>query len=276
MPPSLGDEVAEQGWCTGAVIAHDMVPDVAQYLAHPGTQPTTVNADDWLVVVSQTCDVVAGKIEAEPFVEVLHCTPIAKLRAGRKNLGSTRYLDFKPNRVTHEDVALTAHAVPGRYLIPRDFFRARAPDSARHLSDTATARVLAWYSLRYGRPCWPDSFVSRIGNATQEALEKAIEPLKDDIAEVRVGIAEKYLELGKGESYHVAVYFIVEEAVWTQDVEGRTAIHEAFAKFISELNGCYGIEVNDELSGVVSGCEFTWQETRATDEWNFANLSHRE
>jgi hypothetical protein len=27
---------------------------------------------------------------------------------------------------------------------------------------------------------------------------------------------------------------------------------------------------------VLSGRQFTWQQTRTTDEWNFANLSHRE
>jgi hypothetical protein len=45
---------------------------------------------------------------------------------------------------------------------------------------------------------------------------------------------------------------------------------------VSTLDGCVGIAVNQGLSEVVSGAEFTWQDTRATDEWNFANLSHRE
>ena len=64
--------------------------------------------------------------------------------------------------------------------------------------------------------------------------------------------------------------------IWEGDVEGRAAINAAFATFVSKLNECDGIEVDQNLSEVVSGDEFTWQETRATDEWNFANLSHRE
>ena len=83
-------------------------------------------------------------------------------------------------------------------------------------------------------------------------------------------------ELDEGESYHVAVFFVVDEEVWDDDVEGREAIQAAFAKFTSELESCDGIEVDKENSDVVSGGMFTWQETRATDEWNFANLSHRE
>ena len=36
------------------------------------------------------------------------------------------------------------------------------------------------------------------------------------------------------------------------------------------------IEVNEELSEVVPRNEFSWQETRQTDLWDFANLSHRD
>jgi hypothetical protein len=252
-----------------------MVMAIAPHLARPGQDPVLVGDADWLVVVSQTCDVLASKLEAEPLVEILHCRPISKLRKGTKELRSTRTLDFKPNRDTHGDLCLSAHAVADRYVVPREFLRDNGPDQGRRLGDVATARVLAWYSLRYGRPIWPDEFVRRI-SGIKDALEAALEPLKDDIAEVRVRIAEEDNELGEGESYHVAVFFVVDEEVWNEDVQGREAIQSAFAKFTSELENCDGIEVNKENSDVVSGGLFTWQETRATDEWNFANLSHRE
>jgi len=276
LPPTFGEEVAGQGWCTGAVVPHAVVPALAQHLVRPGAaQPAPVQAEDWLVVVSQTCDVLATKLDAEPFVEVLHCKTIAKLRSQHKELRSTRVLDFKPNRDTHDAIVLSAHAVADRYLLPREVLKDHGPDPARRLSDVSTSRVLAWYALRYGRPIWPDEFVSRIGKA-RAALEQALEPLRDDIAEVRIGIAEKDQELAAGQSYHVAAYFVVDETIWEGDVKGREAIHAAFAKFVSELEACDGIEVNQDLSEVVSGGDFTWQETRATDEWNFANLSHRD
>lgn len=271
----FGDEVAERGWCTGAVVPPAMVSAIGQHLARPGMGPVVVAETDWLVVVSQTCDVLAIKLDAEPLVEVLHCRTIPKLRKGNKELRSTRVLDFKPNRDSHGDLCLSAHAVSDRYEVPREFLRDHAPDAARRLSEVATSRVLAWYSLRYGRPIWPDNFVGRI-SSVKDVLETALEPLKDDIAEVRVSIVEQSQELGESESYHVAVFFIVQEDVWNEDVEGREAIHAAFNKFTAELDGCDGIEVDKDNSGVVSGGVFTWQETHATDEWNFANLSHRE
>jgi hypothetical protein len=272
----LGDEVAEQGWCAGAVVPQGMLPAIAQHLARPGAAAAQVAEADWLIVVSQTCDVVARTLEAEPFVEVLHCKPIKKPRTQYRDFRSTRILDFRPNRETYEAVALTAHAVADRYLIPRELLRDQAPDGDRRLSREAAQRIMAWYALRAGRPSWPDAFVKRIDKDSEDALEAAIEPLKEDIAEVRIGIAEKDEELGDDQAYHVAVYFIVDALIWEGDVEGRTAINTAFATFVSKLDGCDGIEVDQDLSEVVSGDEFTWQETRATDEWNFANLSHRE
>ena len=273
---AFGDEVGQQGWCTGAVVPQAMVPTIAGHLARPGGAPAQVAEADWLVIVSQTCDVVAQKLEAEPFVEVLHCRPIKKPRSQYRDFRSTRILDFRPNRETHDAVSLTAHAIADRYVVPRELFKHHAPDDERKLSNVAAQRVLAWYALRSGRPSWPDAFVKRIDKEAEEALEQALEPLKEDIAEVRVGIAEQNQELGDDQAYHVAVYFIVDQEIWDGDVEGRAAINTAFATFASKLNGCDGIEVNQDLSEVVPGGVFTWQETRATDEWNFANLSHRE
>lgn len=276
MPPTFGEEIAKQGWCTGAVVAAADVPAIAHYLVRPGAgKPAAIEPKDWLVVVSQTCDVLATKLDAEPFVELLHFRPCEKLRTQHKELRSTRILDFKPNRQAHEPLVLSAHAVADRYLVPREILKDSVPDDARRLSEASTSRVLAWYALRYGRPIWPDRFVARIGKS-KTALEETLAPMRDDIAEVRVGIVEKDQELDEDQAYHVAVYFVVDEKVWESDVEGRTAIQAVFAKFVSELAGCQGIEVNQDLSEVVSGAEFTWQETRATDEWNFANLSHQE
>jgi hypothetical protein len=273
---AFGDDVAQRSWQTGSVLPADLLPLLAPHLTRPGLATTAVAADDWLVVISQTCDILATRLDAEPYVEVLHCRPVAgKPRKGRRDLQSTRYLDFRPNRDTHAELVLGAHAIADRYIIPRDLLAAHDSDPARRLSDVAARRVLAWYALRASRPSWPKAFVDRVSGA-KVALEKALEPLVDEIAEVRVTIRESNAELERGQPYHVAVYFVVDEATWNTDPEGRAPIHAAFALFVGELAACAGIEVNRELSQVISGGEFRWQAARLTDEWNFANLSHRE
>jgi len=275
---ALGDDVAQRGWRTGSVVSAEMLPLLQPHLTRHDQPPAQVTADDWLVVVSQTCDIVAPKLEAEPFVEVLLCKPIpGKPRKGRRNLESTRYLDFRPNRETHTGLVLSAHAVADRYVIPRNLLAANEPDQARCLDKIASSRVLAWYALRAGRPSWPNKFCDRIHSAT-DALKDALDLdlFADDKSEVRVAIVEKERELKEGEPYHVAVYFVVDENTWDSDIEGREAINGAFAKFVSELDACAGVKVNQELSGVIPGNEFSWQDTQQTDQWNFANLSHRD
>lgn len=277
MPSTFGDEVARQGWCTGAVIPHNLAPEILPYLARHGTEMPEVAADDWLVVISHTCDVVASKEEQEPFVEVLHCRPLeGRPRSQFADFRSTRTIDFKPDSLHHSAVVLSAHAVRDRYAIPREALRNHLPDGGRRVSAAVSQRLLEWYALRYGRPSWPNAFVRRIPREAQAALESALLPRKLEIAEVRVAIRERDEELDNNEAYHLAVYFVVDQEIWDTDADGRRTVNEAFAAFVAALNTCDGIEVNTDLSGVVSGGEFTWQETRATDLWNFANLSYRE
>ena len=113
----------------------------------------------------------------------------------------------------------------------------------------------------------------RIKGAAALALA-ALAPLKDDIAEVRIAIAEADAELDDETPYHVAVFFVVDQLDWNSDVDARTAVFGAFVKFTVALKGCHGIEVNDDLSRVAPGEAFSWQETRTSDLWNFANLSN--
>lgn len=273
---ALGDDVAQQGWQTGSAVPAAMLPALIEHLTRPGLQPAEIGAADWLVLVSQTCDVVVSKLEAEPWVEILHCTPHAgKPRKGRRDLESTRYLDFRPNRATHPDLVLSAHAIANRYIIPRELLAAHAPDQARRLDATASQRVLAWYALRAGRPSWPDAFCDRL-KPVRAALEDALDQISDDVAQVRIAIRQKGEELGAGAPYQVAVYFVVDAEVWNENVDGRKAIHAAFAKFVAELDSCDGVEVDKDLSDVVPGDDFSWQETKQTDLWDFAYLSHRE
>ncbi|HET8940221.1 MAG TPA: hypothetical protein VFN67_42560, partial [Polyangiales bacterium] len=178
---------------------------------------------------------------------------------------------FKPNIETHPTLALTAHATADRYVVPRELLLKANPDCARILSATASRRLLEWYALRARRPAWPDVFLGRIRPA-QGMFERILDPFGDEL-EVRVSIVEASDEL-TSEPYHIAIFFVVDEEVWIRDTTQRSAIQSAFAKFVSALKGCVGISIDEEKSGVFSGAEFSWQQTRLSDEWNFANLSY--
>lgn len=271
----IGPSIAARGWCAGRVVPHTEVEKLGSHLTRHGAQLTVVGEGEWLVVISQTCDVVARSIQAEPFVEVLHCIPVkGKIRTQHANLRSTRRLDFKPNRDTDAALVLTAHATIDRYLIPRELLVDIDPDPNRRFDDIAVKRVAAWYALRYSRPAWPDRFVERV-HAYKEKFEAAISQIGDNL-EVRVAISPSDIELAPERSYQIAIWFVVDALAWNDDPSVREMAHKAFGEFINIMKTCDGIELNTEYGGVISGEDFTWQETRTTDEWNFANLSHSE
>jgi len=269
--PSFGELVAAKGWRTGSVISPTLYEAVQPFLARPHQLAVMIGIDDWLVIASQACDVVAQNEEAEPLVEVLRCSCIAEPRAEYRDVRSTRVLDFRPNRETHAQVVLTAHATTDRFLVPRRILIQGAPDETRSLNANATKRILWWTALRYARPAWPNAFVQRLPK--KKSLEKILESLPSEV-EVRVAITPSEQELPETEAYKLAVYFIVPEE--TVDAGVREAIHAAFGQFVAAVDKCAGIDVEQDLSQVRMGDEFTWQETRSTDEWNFANLSYLE
>ncbi len=270
---SLGEQVDAQGWFSGAVIPMAMAEAALPYFARHNVDQVEIKDVDWLVVVSQTCDIVCHSELQEPFIEVLLCRPIEALRGEYQGRKSTRILDLKPNPRLHPELALTAHAVRDRYTIPRSFLIGGKPDDKRVLSEAAIANIQQWYALRYTRPAWPDAFNARFSRGMKKRLAAALKGIPTDEVEVRVAIAESEDELEDAEDYHIVVFFIVDQEQWDNSPAIREAATLAYASFISAIEECPNIDVNPEIGGVLSGDAFSWQQTRSTDEWNFANLS---
>ena len=273
---STGEKLFALGWRAGSVLPPELYKSIRRYLHHVDSKaPKHIDPDNWLVVVSQSCDIVVPKDDAEKYVELLWAHPhVGKPRTQLCNLHSTRQLDFHPNKDVFRDTVLTAHASTDRFVVPRSALLGSHPDAHRTLSAAATKRLHAWLALRYNRPAWPESFVARINpKPIKIRLLDALKPLMDDIAEVRIGISPKDLDLDKNNSYKVVVYFVASEEKFENSPDTRRLVQEGFNKFVSALKDCEGIELDTDLSEVVSGGEFTWEETQSTDLWDFAYLS---
>jgi hypothetical protein len=274
---TLGQRLNDLGWQCGSVLPEQMYAEMRPLLSRPNEETVAMPVSaDWLVVISQTCDVVAHMLNQEPHVEVVWCRAIDRPRAQFCDIKSTRRLDFRPDRQNHPEVVLTVHAAHDRYVLPRSILTNCRPRPDRRLAGMSIRRIQAWIALRYSRPAWPDQFVARLDPARGK-LVQALEAVdSDDIAEVRIALSPHDIELNDREPYTVAVFFVVDEQVWESDPAKRQAIHASFGKFISALKGCGGIAVDENFSGVVSGAKFTWQQVQLTDQWNFANLTYRE
>jgi hypothetical protein len=154
---TIGETLDGKGWQCGATIPPEMYQSVIMYLRHDAgaSESREIAPDDWLIVLSQTCDVVARKLVQEPLVEVLWCHVVGKRRRQFLNRRSTRELDFRPDSRQLPNLYLSAHATRDRYVIPRQVFADFSPRSDRRLSDkgsrwTATLVRAAIYAAGLG------------------------------------------------------------------------------------------------------------------------------
>lgn len=277
MSKKVGNEIHQLGWQSGSVLSPGHIQSLDSIFSLYDKDRFNYQPEDWLVLVSQTCDIVVDKLEAEPYVEVLLCRPIKdkKPRSQFSAMKSTRVIDFRPNKDTHEALILSAHATRDRFCIPREALLNKAPDQNRQLSSEAIRNIGYWYALRYSRPAWPNQLVKRFQTAVESIIE-ILRPLSDEIAEVRISIEQFDRDLDLNEDYNIIVYFVVAEEIWNREAELREQITKAYWDFVNTVKSCIGISVNEEFSGVFPGNEFTWELTQSTDLWNFANLTHSE
>jgi hypothetical protein len=101
----------------------------------------------------------------------------------------------------------------------------------------------------------------------RDKLEKALKPLDEDSTEIRVSISMQ------GDRFRLAVYLVVDEELWEGGATEKTRAIACFQQFVAVLANCDGIDVDADLSTAISGAEFTWQDMKTTDPWNFASLT---
>jgi hypothetical protein len=261
-PDSPCSDIKRLGWRCGSVVASNMYETILSEVC----QPPSITKDDWLIVISHSCDVTAPRIIQEPYAELLLCRKVSKADSNFINRKSTRRLHFRPNRAILPDLVLNAHATADRIIIPRQILNAGPPCDSRTMSEGAVRSIQKWYALRFDRAAWPDE-LNECLSSVKDKLELALATLDDEETELRV----QYTELSPGK-FRMVVYLVVSEEMWLEQPQFRANAISCFHQFLVELKKCTCIEV-DDMSAAVNGADFSWQASRDTDIWNFANLT---
>lgn len=166
----LGQILIGQGWSQGAIFRAEKVLLAWNDLEEVNSTPNAIrlataplDADDWLVVVSQTCDIVM-KPEIEPYVEAVVC---------RVEQDRTRFPTYKPSArrfVIDERRGLVAHAEL-RVQLSKQLLATLTPEPWP--GDEYTLRWFQdWLAWRYLRPAIDDDIVQAIQPAIREALRR--------------------------------------------------------------------------------------------------------
>lgn len=169
--------------------------------------------DNFLIVVTQSCDLVHHKLEDEPYAECIECRPIDKVDGNftyGKNPrclhlyivaenGDERAVEIRPHRMHRFDRSILGE------LIPNDRY---------YLSERTCRILIRWLAGRYLRAAFPDEFNNRM-YVVKEKLKKKAVKLADLVTGIYVMIIPDK-EIAPDKTYHVTLLALLEAS---EDVE---------------------------------------------------------
>lgn len=159
------ERIRAAGWAQRSIIS----PSDLEVLREKGH--LDVGTSDMCgIVLSQSCDVLAGSYDDEPIVEIIVADPLVK--------SDWRYVRLRNPRILHLLLRVgdvdTYHELQAfrRRTLPRHLLETIAPDPTRQLADASGRQLITWIVERYVRPAFPDEFLRRLGK-----VDKRLETL---------------------------------------------------------------------------------------------------
>jgi hypothetical protein len=148
--------IERHGWRQGAVLGAQLAAE-ARKLAPSGIAAAE---SDWLIVTSHDCDVVNGKLEKEPTVEVLRAGVVPQKKPDKQQVWgrNPREMQLTADDGAGGSVVLSVK-VHERWFMPRELLASEPP---RRMLDDKTRRLIAeWLAKRYIRAAFPTAFDAR-------------------------------------------------------------------------------------------------------------------
>lgn len=148
--------IEQHGWRQGAVLGVNLAAK-ARELAPSGIVFTE---SDWLIVTSHDCDVVNGRLEKEPTVEVLRAAIVQQKKPDRQQVWgrNPREMQLAVDDGVGGSVVLSVK-VHERWSMPRDLLVSEAPHRVLH--EKPRRLIAEWLAKRYIRAAFPTAFDAR-------------------------------------------------------------------------------------------------------------------
>ena len=258
------ERLIKRGWKQGMIL----IPGDCRLQAHAHHPITN---DDRLLIVSQTCDLVQGSFERDPYFEVLCLHPMDRAPDGgyRGGKNSRRIeFDLKLPDSTHRHW----YALPyERHVVDRKLLLSGL-QPAFLIEDSNTLKmILRWLSGRYTRTAFPEAFVSRI-DARRGAIGKKLARLNDFVSNIFVRLLP-FEELSTGQSYGIEIILLMEADTFDNETVFKEC-NEIKEELRYQIGKCKDIQVEDIR--IASTAELTIGELNDFMEWDFSYLSFRD
>ncbi len=258
------ERLIESGWKQGILLA----PDDARLKANAHYE---VPDDARLLIVSQTCDLVQGSFESEPYFEVLCIRSLDREPIGNYLGGkNSRRIEFS-HEITGDGISHW-YALPyERHLINRKLLLDDLkPGSLLH-DEQKLKMILRWLSRRYTRTAFPEAFVSRI-ETRKGPIGKRFSRLNPHISNVFVSVTP-FAELDDDDEYGMEIILVM-DAEKFDDTEQYELCDDIKKQLEYQLGECDGIKVDD--ISIESTASITIEDLKGYLEWDYSYLSFRE
>ena len=256
--------IKDLGWRQGSILSSALIED----LIHSGTLPTTVTAEDILIVVSHDCDVTNPSLANEPSAELLLAclVPEGTLNGALTHGRNPRRFHFLVG-IDENPKAVEARA-NDRFVIGRAQLASHEPDPSRKCSWQTRDEIVQWLIKRYHRAAFPDAFNDRIRKASKP-IAKVLKAYGQDLREIFIAM-DSWDELPGGKPYRLKLV-----ATMTSEEFGdpgkRLHAQQALDAMEERLQGCSDIEIDETL--LASEGDVSLDDIRYMERFDFDYLS---
>lgn len=229
-----------------------------------------VEDDDLLLIVSQTCDLVQGSFENEPWFEVL-CLHSLQRDPNGGYLGGKNSRRIEFNAAILKGRPANWCALPHeRHLIDRRLLL-EGVEPAGVIDGETLKMILNWLSRRYTRTAFPEAFIQRM-DARKRPIGKKFARLNPLVANVFIRL-EPFEEIETEHTYTVELMLVMNADDF--DDPDKYKLCEAIQNELEkQLDQCDGIEVEEILIG--STADVTIEDLKGYREWDYSYLSFRD
>lgn len=258
------ERLIKLGWRQGILLAP--VDERLKQDAH-----YDIKENDQLLIVSQTCDLVQGSFENEPWFEVLCLHPLGR-EPDRGYLGGKNSRRIEFNMTLAGDGPGHWYALPyERHLISRALLMEEGLGRAASIDGQILKMVLAWLSRRYTRAAFPEAFVRRM-DARREPISNKFSRLNTLVTNVYIRLTP-FEELTGDDEYAIELMLIMDAEVFDDEKKYREC-SEITGQLENQLKKCPSILVDDIR--IESTASVTLENLSGYREWDYSYLSFRD
>jgi hypothetical protein len=253
----IGEKIRARGWRQGVIVPASLLLE-----GLPDGSPTTDN--DFVIVVSQSCDLVHRELVNEPSAVILALKLISSGNSEVMHGRNPRILHFQSTDDRwYEAWAWNQISVPREHLAEKD-----AP-SKIELSSKVLRCVLDWLAKRFTRIAFPDDFNEAL-RSESKAIGKLLKNNHQLFTEILLHVSP-FHELGVNQHYEIACYLLMAEEIY-DDTEQLTQARAVAAKLEASFKKC-GLDVME--CSPVSEASLTLAELNELLHWDYDHLTHR-